>query len=216
MSKEQLVGFYAKSAAQVERVYDKPERQHDLAELRAEVAQVLRGHVVLELACGSGFWTSVIARAADSVLATDINPAMVELAERRGVAGDKVRFRVADALALPDDIGEFTAVFIGFFWSHLERDGQEQLLAHLRKRLGKDVLLVIADDDYVEGSSGTVARTDAQGTTWQIVTAPDGERFELPKSYPSDSALRKRLASSVREIRIAREEYFWLLTCRLK
>lgn len=216
MSKEQLVSFYARSAANVERVYDKPERQDDLAELRDEVAQVLRGHVVLELACGSGYWTSVIAQVADSVLATDINPAMIELAEGRGLAGEKVRFRVADALALPADIGEFTAVFVGFFWSHLERDEQEHLLAQLRKRLGKDVLLVVADDAYVEGSSETVARTDAQGTTWQIVVAPDGERCEIPKSYPSDSALRKRLASSVREIKIARSEYYWLLTCRLK
>jgi len=216
MSKEQLVGYYAKSAAHVERVYDKPERQDDLAELRDEVAQVLRGHVVLELACGSGYWTSVIAETADSVVATDIDPGMIELAQRRAVAGGKVRFRVADALALPDDIGDFTAVFVGFYWSHLERDEQEHLLAQLRKRLGKDVLLVLADDTYVEGSSETVARTDSQGTTWQIVVAPDGARCEIPKSYPSDSALRKRLASSVREIKIVRLEYYWLLTCRLK
>jgi len=216
MSKEQLVGFYAKSAANVERVYDKPERQDDLADLRDDVAQVLRGHVVLELACGSGYWTSVIAEVADSVVAIDINPGMIALAEKRGLAGDKVRFRVADALELPDDIGEFTAVFVGFYWSHLERDEQEHLLAQLRKRLGKDVLLVLADDAYVEGSSETVARTDAQGTTWQIVAAPDGERCEMPKSYPSDSALRKRLAPSVREIKIVRSEYYWLLTCRLK
>lgn len=215
MSKEQLVGFYAKSAANLERVYDEPGCQDDLAELRDAVAQVLRGHVVLELACGGGYWTEVIARTADSVVAIDINPGLVELAQQRGVGG-KLRFRVADALDLPDDIGEFTAVFAGFYWSHLERDEQLQLVAQLRKRFGKDVLLVLADDTYVEGISETVARTDAQGTTWQIVVAPDGERCEIPKSYPSDSALRKRLAPSVREIRILRLEYYWLLSCRLK
>lgn len=216
MSKEQVARFYAKSAAQIEDVYARPERQDDLAELREQVAQALAGHVVLELACGAGYWTRVIAEAADSVVATDVNPQLVELARARGVEGDNVQLRVADAFDLPQDIGEFTAVFAGFFWSHLERDAQEQLLAHLRKRLGKDVLLVLADDAYVEGSSVTVARTDAQGTTWQIVTAPDGERYEIPKSYPSDSALRKRLAASVREIKINRLEYYWLLTCRLK
>lgn len=215
MSKEQLAGFYAKSAANLERVYDEPGCQDDLAELREAVAQALRGHVVLELACGGGYWTEVIAQAADSVVAIDINPGLVELAQQRGVGG-KLRFRVADALDLPDDIGEFTAVFAGFYWSHLERDEQLQLVAQLRKRFGKDVLLVLADDTYVEGISETVARTDAQGTTWQIVVAPDGERCEIPKSYPSDSALRKRLAPSVREIRILRLECYWLLSCRLK
>ncbi len=216
MSKEQLVGFYAKSVANVERVYENPDCQDDLAELRDAVAQAMRGHVVLELACGGGYWTGVIAQTADSVVAIDINPGMIELAEQRGVAGGKVKFRVADALALPDDIGDFTAVFAGFYWSHLERDEQAHLVAQLRQRFGKDVLLVLADDTYVEGVSETVARTDAQATTWQIVVAPDGERCEIPKSYPSDSALRKRLAPSVREIRILRLEYYWLLTCRLK
>jgi hypothetical protein len=69
---------------------------------------------------------------------------------------------------------------------------------------------------YVEGSSDTVARTDLEGNTYQIRIAPDGERYEIPKTYPSDSALRKKLASSVREIRIVRLEYYWMLSCRLK
>lgn len=216
MSNEQVVAYYAKNVATVGQAYDKPERQDDLAELREQVAGVVDGHIVLELACGDGYWTSVLAETADSVLATDINPGMIAAAEARRLPADKVRFRVADALDLPADIGEFTAVFIGFFWSHLGREEQDRLLAQLRQRVGKDVLLVLADDAYVEGSSETIARTDAEGTTWQILVAPDGKRYEMPKNFPSDSMLRKRLASSVREIKIARLEYYWLLRCRLK
>ena len=54
-------------------------------------------------------------------------------------------------------------------------------------------MLVLLDDCYVEGSSETVARTDLEGNTFQIRTAPDGERYEIPKNYPSDSGLRKKL-----------------------
>jgi SAM-dependent methyltransferase len=215
MSNPQVKEYYAKIAANVERAYDDPERQEDLDQMRAQVAQVLRGHVVLELGCGSGYWTAQIAESADSVLATDINPEMIALAQQRGLPG-KVSFKVADGQDLPADIGDFTAVFIGFWWSHMRRDEQDRFLAQLRARVGKDVLLVILDDDYVEGSSVTVARTDLEGNTYQILTAPDGQRYELPKGYPSDSALRKRLAPAVREIRIARTEFYWLLTCRLK
>jgi len=75
---------------------------------------------------------------------------------------------------------------------------------------------VLLDDVYVEGSSNTVARTDAQGNTYEIVSMPDGTRVERPKTYPTDSALRKRLANAAKEIRIARWEYFWVLTARLK
>jgi SAM-dependent methyltransferase len=216
MITEQSAQFYAKSAANHDRVYDKPERQHDLAEMRTHVAEVLRGHAVLELACGTGYWTNVIATSADSVVATDINPEMLALAALRALPADKVQFRVADAWQLPDDLGSFTAVFIGFWWSHVKREQQEKFLAHLRSKVGKDILLVLLDDVYVEGSSETVARTDLEGNTYQIRTAPDGERYEIPKTYPSDSALRKKLASSVREIRIVRLEYYWMLSCRLK
>ena len=215
MITEQSAQFYAKSASNHDRVYDKPERQHDLAAMRTHVAEALRGHVVLELACGTGYWTNVIAASADSVVATDINPEMIALAELRALPPEKVEFRVADAYNLPDDIGSYTAIFIGFWWSHVKREQQEKFLAHLRSKVG-DVVLVLLDDVYVEGSSDTVARTDLEGNTYQIRVAPDGERYEIPKTYPSDSALRKKMASSVREIKIVRLEYYWMLSCRLK
>ena len=216
MITEQSAQFYAKSASNHDRIYDRPERKEDLAAMRSHVAETLRGHTVLELACGTGYWTAVIAATADKVVATDINPEMIALGKLRALPSDKVDFKVADAWNLPDDIGSYTAVFIGFWWSHVKREEQERFLAQLRAKVGDDMFIVLLDDAYVEGSSETVARTDMEGNTYQIRIAPDGERYEIPKTYPSDSALRKKLASSVREIRIVRLEYYWLLTCRLK
>lgn len=216
MITEQSAQYYAKSAANHDRVYDKAERQADLAAMRGHVATAVRGHVVLELACGTGYWTRILAETAESVMATDINPEMIALARLRAMPADKVSLRVADAWDLPADIGSYTAVFIGFWWSHVKREEQERFLAQLRSRLGGDIVIILLDDVYVEGSSETVARTDAEGNTYQIRTAPDGMRYEIPKTYPSDSALRKKLASSVREIKIIRLDYFWLLSSRLK
>lgn len=216
MITEQSAQFYAKIASNHDRIYDRPERQADLAAMRTQVAELLRGHSVLELACGTGYWTRIIAETADNIVATDINPEMIGMAQLRKLDPATVALRVADARDLPADLGEFTAVFIGFWWSHVKREEYERFLAQLKARVGKDVLLVLLDDVYVEGSSETVARTDLEGNTYQIRTAPDGERYEIPKTYPSDSALRKKLASSVREIKIARNDHYWLLSCRLK
>jgi hypothetical protein len=117
---------------------------------------------------------------------------------------------------LPEGAGGYGAVVAEFCWSRLKRDQQDGFLAQLRKASAKDALLVLLDEAYVEGLSNPVARTDAQGTTYEVVTGDDGQRIERPKSYPTDSALRKRLASVAKDIRIARWEYFWVLTCRLK
>jgi len=216
MITEQSAQYYAKSASNHDRIYDRPERKDDLKAMHGHVADTLRGHTVLELACGTGYWTRILAGVADHVVATDINPEMIAMARLRALPADKVTLRVADAWDLPDDLGDFTAVFIGFWWSPVKREEQERFLAKLRGKVGKDMFIVLLDDAYVEGSSDTVARTDMEGNTYQIRTTPDGERYEIPKTYPSDSALRKKLASSVREIKIVRLEYYWMLTSRLK
>ena len=208
--------YYEKMAEQYDAVYDQPEREDDLDEICDEVAEAVSGHIVLEVGCGTGFWTEIAAESALSIVATDINQNLIDLARTRDLSGDQVTFRVADAYNLPDDLGEFTAILAGSWWSHVARADQEKLLAHWRDRFGKDILIVLVDDTYVEGTSDTVARTDLEGNTFQIKTAPDGMRYEIPKNYPSDSALRKKLASSVREIKIVRLEHFWMLRARLK
>ncbi len=213
---DQLAQYYACCAQSYERVYQIPERQPELAQLNEKVGEILRGHKVLEIACGTGYWTGTIGTSAASVLATDINQEMLDVASVRVPADGKVEFSLANAFDLPDAIGSFTACFAGFWWSHVKREDQERFLAQLRAKLGRDVLLVLIDNSYVEGSSTSIARTDAEGNTYQIRRIPDGTRYEVLKNFPSDSTLRKKIGSSVREIRILRLEYYWLLSCRLK
>ena len=216
MNNQQVAKYYALLGEAVEDKYLEPDMDEDIDDMSIHLGNVLAGHTVLELGCGTGFWTEVAAESAQSVLAVDINANLVDIARERGMPDGKVSFRVADALDLPEDIGSFSAVLVSFLWSHLNKKEQEGLLATLKKRLGKDVLLVILDDSFVEGFSETIAKTDAEGTTYEILTAPNGERFEVPKSYQSDSALRKRLGNAGKEIKIERVEFFWILTCRLK
>ena len=118
--------------------------------------------------------------------------------------------------AIPDAAAGYGAVVAEFCWSRLKREEQDSFLAKLKKVADKNALLVLLDEVYVEGVSNPVARTDAQGNTYEIVTDEEGRRVERVMSYPTDSALRKRLANAAKEIRVARWEYFWVLTCRLK
>ena len=177
--------YYAKMAEQYDAVYNLEEREDDQEDLCDHVAEALAGHIVLELACGTGFWTEIAAETALSIVATDINPNLIALARTRDLPQEQVTFRVADAYDLPADLGEFTAILVGFWWSHVARADQEKLLAHWRANFGKDILIVLLDDTYVEGTSDTVARTDLEGNTYQIKTAPDGMRYEIRKNYPS-------------------------------
>lgn len=212
-----LEKYYAHCAASYDAVYEQEERQDDLDDLQEAVAELMQGHKVLELACGSGYWTEFISIAAESVLAIDASPEMLALAAKRDVDPDVVTFAQGDAMTLADiPAGQYTACFAAGWWSHVGRAEQEKYLALLRSKLGKDALLVLLDSNQVEGVSVPIARTDADGNTYQFRTAPDGQRFEIMKNYPTDSWLRKRLSNAAREVRIKRLDYYWLASCRLK
>jgi len=212
--KTDMAAYYAARAQSYEEIYDGPERQDELEELHERVQDALLGQKVLELGCGTGYWTAQYAEVAESVLATDINPAMLDIARARSL-GENVRLAALDAFA-PQVDAPVTACFAGFFWSHVLRQEQIPFLEKLRAALGKDTWLVMIDNTYVEGSSTPFARTDLQGNTFQIRKLPNGDSYEILKNYPTDSALRKKLGVMAREIKIVRMEHYWMLSCRLK
>ena len=106
--------------------------------------------------------------------------------------------------------------FLGWRGIRVTLDHPEIFLAQLRAKLGKDVLLVLLDNVYVDGSSTVIARTDQEGNTYQFRLLASGERMEVIKNFPTDSFLRKRLGTAAREIRTDRWPHYWLATARLK
>ena len=209
-----LPQYYARRAAHYDDIYRQPARQADLDDLSERVQELLLGKKVLEVACGTGYWTEKIAGLADSIMATDINPEMLALAKNKPALRSGVQFALANALALP--AGDFDACLAGFWWSHLPRAEQSSFLDGLQKICGSGSLLVMFDNCQVEGDSVPIARTDLEGNTYQIRRLPDGSRHEVLKNYPTDSALRKKLAGHARDIRLVRNENFWLLTAILR
>jgi len=209
-----LTHYYAQRAAHYEDIYQRPERQADLLDLTDHLRSWLDGKNVLEVACGTGYWTERYAPIAGSVVATDINAVMLELAGRKPALQQMVEFKLADAFDLP--AGDFDTCVAGFWWSHVKRSEQSAFLEGLQKTCGAGALLVMFDNCQVEGDSLPIARTDQEGNTFQIRRLPDGSRHEVIKNFPTDSALRKKLTGYARDIRIIRNHHFWMLTCVLR
>ena len=210
--------YYAQRAPSYEAVYARPERQQDLSQIHTRLRTLFAGQQVLEIACGTGYWTIDLAATAQNVLATDINPEVIEQAQQKNLPSDKVRFAIEDAFdaGAVIEAGQSTACFAGFWWSHVGREQQVALLDRLQARLAPEALLVLVDNCYVEGSSTAIARTDAHGNTYQIRMLENGERYEILKNFPTDSTLRKRLGGHLKEIRIERSAHYWILSGRFK
>ena len=204
--------YYHHRAGEYDSVYDKPERQPDLASLRSLIVDTLGGRRVLELAAGTGYWTQFYADTTASVLATDLNDATLDVARNRRMWPRHVDFRVADAFELGSIEGEFDAVFAGFLWSHIALDRLDEMLSGIKRRLGIDSVIAFADNNYVHGSNHPIARTDDDGNTYQQRRLENGSDWEVMKNFPSPDELRQRLASLAGDVHVEPLEYFWFAT----
>jgi len=211
-----LAGYYAKRAAEYERIYDKPERQTDLALLRSRVAQLFSGRNVLELACGTGYWTAVIAPHAARVTGLDATEETLEIARSKHYPPGKVEFVRGDAYALPDFGRRHDAMFAGFWWSHVPLARLNEFLRNAERAITPGGLLVFLDNVYVEGSSTPISRRDAEGNTYQTRRLDDGSTHEVLKNFPVDDELRGRTPARGQEIAIEHFDYYWLLRYRTK
>jgi demethylmenaquinone methyltransferase/2-methoxy-6-polyprenyl-1,4-benzoquinol methylase len=207
--------YYAQRAREYERVYDKPERQADLAQLRADVPALFTGTRVLEIACGTGYWTPLIAAQAAAVLALDSAEETLAIARRKQYPKAKVRFEQGDAYRLPEWPEPFSACFAGFWWSHVPLGRLDAFLFGLGGRLAPGARVVFLDNRYIEGSSTPISRRDVDGNGYQARRLADGSSHEVLKNFPAPGELEARLAHHGSEVRVREYQYYWLATYRI-
>ena len=187
-----LADYYRRRAATYERVYDKPERQADLRAIEDWLARTFAGRRVLELACGTGWWTQHGARRSAHWLATDLNAETMELARRKPLPAGAVAFAPLDAYSLDglDPALRFDALFAGCWWSHVPLQRLSPWLERVHARLQPGARLVFLDNRYVPGSNLPITRTDDAGNTYQTRTLDDGSVHEVLKNFPDADAVR--------------------------
>jgi ubiquinone/menaquinone biosynthesis C-methylase UbiE len=207
----ELVQYYRRRAAQYEAIYAKPERQADLAVLKREIPARLRGTRVLEVACGTGYWTQLVAEVACEVVATDLADEPMKIAASKRYSSQP-RFVKADAYALPRDLGRFGAALGVFWWSHIPRERIGDFLASLHERLQPGARVILMDNRFVEGSSTPISEIDAQGNTYQLRRLGESAGIRVLKNFPTEAELRSHLPAT---LKVQLLEYYWLADYRL-
>ena len=213
-----LRAYYAKRASEYESIYAKPERQADLALLSREVPELLAGQDVLEIACGTGWWTQFIAPRARALTALDASDEVLAIAATKpGVQG--VRFVRGDAYDPGAALGRvqpFGAALAAFWWSHVPRSRVAEFLAGLRGVLAPGSPVVLLDNRYVPGSSTPIAGTDGEGNTWQSRKLADGTTYRVLKNFPDRAGLARDLEEPAGDLTWRETRYFWLATFSMR
>ena len=181
---EQLAYYRAVAAEYSARSFDAPGRD----ELLAAIESFRPTGDVLELACGPGTWTELLARSAASVTAIDAAPEMLACARARVGAAPAVRLVEADVFSWRPD-RRYDVVGFGFWISHVPDERFESFWALVDEALSPDGQVFFFDDND---------RPDAElvaGPTSPIVRRQlaDGRSFNVLKIPHEPGALEQRL-----------------------
>ena len=127
-----------------------------LHETGRALQETIRGKRVLELACGHCRWTPFIAEVAQSVLATDFAPSMLDWGRRlfshAAPAASNVEFLLADAFRADEIAGDFDAAVVINFFQHVPTARQDEFLIFLHAKLGPgSKIFLAAGVDHVVG-----------------------------------------------------------------
>ena len=210
MSHDQLAmqSYYGARAPEYDQVYLKPERQTDLAAIQSWLPPKFTDVKVLEIACGTGYWTQFIAPVAAHVLALDAAPETLAIARSR-VPEAQATFLAGDAYALPVHLGPFDAAFAGFWFSHVPKTRRREFFAGLSACLRPRARVILLDNLYVEGSSSPITDQDRDGNTFQTRRLADGSSYRVLKNFPSEVELQESVAGFGECCIFTRWQYYW-------
>jgi ABC-2 type transport system ATP-binding protein len=146
----------------------------------------------VEFGCGTGFFTGVLARRADKVLATDISPGMLQLAKQK-VDAPNVTFEVEDCqhTSLPDQA--FDTAFISLV---IHFTAPEKTIAEMHRilRPGGTLIVVNLDPQSLVGLALIRSRLRIlfHGVTGYRIKPPKG----LGESVVTEARLLELLSKS--------------------
>jgi ubiquinone/menaquinone biosynthesis C-methylase UbiE len=211
-----LIDYYRERATEYEKIYTKPERQADLQEASRILQRIFQEKNVFEIACGTGFWTERLAKTASSIVATDINISVLEIAKSKVYAPPTVTFEQADLFQLPIPAQRYKNLFGGFIWSHIPIQEIDIFLETLCRQIEPGGTIVFMDNNYVEGSNLPITYSDELGNTYQTRQLENGTMYEVLKNFPDHAFITRRLQKRTTDIQVIWLRYYWIAVCKNK
>ena len=212
---QEMIAYYAQRAAEYERTYAIPRWQDDLAWLRTRMPAFFAGRRVLEVACGTGYWTRVAAERASAVHATDVNDDTLALA-RGKTYGTAVTFERRDAYAPAAGPARHDAGLAALWLSHVDLARMDAFLRGFHGRLEPGAPVFMFDERASEERRTPPSRVDDAGNRYEMRRLAGGEqRFEIVKNLLDRDALTRLLAPHATDLVHRELRCFWVLEYRV-
>ena len=161
---------------------------------------------VLELACGTGWWTQWLAQHARYVTAVDAAEEMLAL-NRERVNAANVRYVLADVFSWTPD-RRYDLVFFAFWLSHVPQEPFAAFWRIVGDSLAANGRVFFIDELGTEEPRGMEKRLEGEAVLREL---EDGRRFRAIKVFyePNELEAKLRALGWNLEIRPAGRRFYW-------
>lgn len=211
--------YYKKRAEEYEAVYHRndPVRQEEQRRIAKTLQLVLKEKDVLEVACGTGYWTQFLSRTARSIHATDLVEETLEIAKTKKYACP-IKFSIEDAYGLSFSDKSFNGGLTNFWFSHIPKSKINSFLKDFHRVLKKGSPVFIADNVFIKDIGGKLIKKSNDENTYKLRKLKSGEQFLVLKNYYSkDILIRifKEYVANFSSRNVSYGKYFWYVKYRI-
>jgi len=206
-----IVDYYRARAPEYEQIYyrDVPERRREIENHCKYLERIAKDKIVLDLACGTGYWTRIAANSANQVIGGDLAVEMIHQARQKNYCAS-TNFVACDLYHLPFQSKSFDLVILGFWLSHEPRQNFSRLFEIISDPLNKNGQIWMIDNNLpAEGAQIDSVRIDEDGNNFKLRKLADGTEYVILKNYFTKQELETILANRFQITNLIHEKYYW-------
>ncbi len=179
---------------------------------RAMLLQLGKFDQILELACGTGFWTETLLRMGSQVTAVDAAPEMLNITKAR-LGEERIKYQQADLFQW-EPKGEYDLVFFANWLSHVPPFALDDFLDKVRRAIHPGGYLAIVDQHAPSNTDKEVAKEYIYATR----PLENGRQFTIVKAFYKLDDLQKKLERLGFEVTVSKfaDVFFFLAGKRAK
>ena len=163
---------------------------------------------VLELACGTGWWTERLSKYGASLTAVDASPEVLELNKKR-LPSARIDYVQADLFSWRPE-RTFDTVFFSFWLSHVPPERLEGFWDTVRRCLNPGGRVFFIDSRYTSDATAkdhTLNSPEAHSVTRRL---DDGQTFEIVKVFYEPERLEAQLGALGWHAEVGQTETFFV------
>lgn len=213
-----LQDYYGARAFEYEKVYHRedPDYQQELSLLITNLKALLKDRIVLEVACGTGYWTKIASEVAKHIVGIDIRSEVIEIAIEKKLPLDKIEFMIGDAYKLDKLERSFDFGLANFWFSHIPKNKIDDFLEGFHKKLKQGARVFMADNVFVKGRGGDLIIKENSEDTYKLRELSDGSKHEVLKNYYSYNELHEIFEPITEDLNIFVGKSFWYVNYTVK